>query len=105
MPVELNGLAGDRRISRIMRLPEAITQDRGGARNAAATAVVGSGKSSPNDSPDAECTKKIAAHLHAVDELAFSACRQVESRPVPGKDAGKDVLPVAQGFPQRVRDP
>src|SRR6266478_3213960 len=104
MRVELNGLAYHRWISRIMPLPKAIAQDRGRTGSAAATAVVGSGKGSSNDGPDAEGAEEIAAYLHAVDEFALAARRQVEPRLAPGKHAGEDVLAVAQGLPHRVRN-
>src|SRR5712691_5667445 len=102
MHIELYGLAEYCSISRIVRLPEAVTKDR--SRGAAATPVVGSGQRSPNRRPDAECAEEIAANPQAVDEPALAARRQVEPVPIPCKRAGEDVLPVTQGLPDEVRD-
>src|SRR5437867_2983512 len=100
MHVELNSLADDRRISRITLLPEAVAQD---CCATAAAPVVGSGESPSNRRPDTECAKEVATHKQSIDELALSARRHIEPRRGPGKGAGKDVLTVAQSFPDRIR--
>src|SRR5262247_236703 len=94
--------ANDVRVSAVLALPEAMTDDH--ARRAASALVVRQGEDAAQRRPDAQHVEKISAHPEGPSGSYLAALREVEPVCAPGEDTGKRLLPISDLLPDRISD-
>src|SRR5689334_13048346 len=81
-------------------LPESVAE-HGDAR--ATTLIVGGGYQTAHSRAHTERRKVAAADVHSAYIFCHATGREIELRVAPRECAVKDVLPVANGLPERIR--
>src|SRR5499426_3166979 len=92
--------ANDVRVSAVLALPEAVTDDH--ARRAASTLIVRRGEDAAQRRPDAQHVEKISTHPERPRGAYLTALREVEAVRAPGEDAGKCLLSISDLLPDRI---